>query len=108
MMQLMCESSLESSYNNKLRRSLQQKNCNVKVNGARDAFKESPPRRAISVAVQEKVFIVLSPFAAQTVWTITSEIVLKSMFTQVTKFNPVSTGLFYLVVALGRRGGLHF
>ena len=29
--------------------------------------KESPPRRPISVAVQEKVFVVLNPFAA---WTI--------------------------------------
>ena len=51
------------------------------------AVKKSTPRRPISVAVQDKVFVVLKPLAAQAVWTITSEILLKSMFTQVTEFN---------------------
>ena len=87
MIRLMCKLSLESPYSNKLHRSLEQKASSVKVNGARDAVKESPPRRPVSVAVQEKVFVVLNPFAAQTVWTTTSEIVPKSMFTQVTEFN---------------------
>ena len=63
------------------------KSFNVKVNGARDAVKESPPRRPISVAVQEKVFVVLNLFPAQTIWTMTSEIVPRSMFTKVTEFN---------------------
>ena len=52
---------------------------------------ESPPRRPISVEVKEKVFVVLNPSAAQTVWTVTSEIVPKSMFTQVTEFNYVKS-----------------
>ena len=87
LIRMMCELSLESTFNNKLHRPLEQKSFNVKVNGARNAVKESPPGRAISVAVQEKVFVIQSPFAAQTVWTIRLEIVPKSMFTQVTKLN---------------------
>ena len=63
------------------------KSFDAKANGARDAVKESPPRRSISVTLQEKVFVVFSPFAVQTVWTITSEIVPKLMFMQVTEFN---------------------
>ena len=44
MIRLMYKLSLESPYNNKLHRSLEQ-NAVMSVNGARDAVKESPPRR---------------------------------------------------------------
>ena len=61
------------------------KSLNVKVDGARNKVKGSPPRRSISVAVQEKVFVVLNTFAAKKVWTITTEIVLETVFTLVTE-----------------------